>query len=288
MSPRLFVAPYYGGKSPASNTGVAKEILARLPHTRIYVEPCCGMANIFLNKRPVSAVNVLNDADGRIHNLLTVIREEPERLAAAYAATPYSRREYYRCRDDLDAGGAVERARRAMVMLQQGFVHSFIGRHTGFKISYGDRFPRSQATAAESIRAVGRFFSESRVALENRCVLELVSEYIKRQQKYGHDTLFYVDPPYLPDSRSSHDIYGVELTAEQHGELLSMLASARFRVCLSGYDSELYAAKLRGWNKSEVATIACAGRVTIGKAKSARKEVIWTNYDLAQSALALA
>ena len=40
------------------------------------------------------------------------------------------------------------------------------------------------------------------------------------QSQEGPKTLFYLDPPYLPETRSSPDVYGIEMSTEDHVELL--------------------------------------------------------------------
>jgi DNA adenine methylase len=62
------------------------------------------------------------------------------------------------------------------------------------------------------------------------------------------DTLFYCDPPYLPETREggSRDVYGVEMTEADHIELAEALKRCRGRVVLNGYPSPLYENLYRG------------------------------------------
>jgi DNA adenine methylase len=58
----------------------------------------------------------------------------------------------------------------------------------------------------------------------------------------GPGTLHYIDPPYMPETRSQkRRNYRFEMTDEDHAELASALQSVKGMVVLSGYDCPLYA-----------------------------------------------
>ena len=94
------------------------------------------------------------------------------------------------------------------------------------------------------------------------------------QKEDGPNTLFYCDPPYIPSTRQSPDVYTHEMTLEQHEELLKALLSCRGRVLLSSYDNELYNDLLKGWSKHlyELPNNAAGGAT-----KRRMQEVIYTN-----------
>ncbi|MEN6520331.1 MAG: DNA adenine methylase [Armatimonadota bacterium] len=52
-------------------------------------------------------------------------------------------------------------------------------------------------------------------------------------------TLFYLDPPYIPETRKSGK-YRHEMTAEDHQELVEILLSIQGKVVLSGYNHPIY------------------------------------------------
>ena len=62
-------------------------------------------------------------------------------------------------------------------------------------------------------------------------------------------TLFYCDPPYLHEARAagSRNVYGVELSEEDHRGLAEALQSCTGKAVLSGYPSDLYAELYGGW-----------------------------------------
>lgn len=84
------------------------------------------------------------------------------------------------------------------------------------------------------------------------------------------DTLHYVDPPYLLNTRNSNSkCYRFEMSNEEHEHLCCLLRSLSGYVILSGYDNELYNDMLIGWIKKEKECYADGA--------SPRKEVLWIN-----------
>lgn len=92
------------------------------------------------------------------------------------------------------------------------------------------------------------------------------------------DTLHYLDPPYLHETRASTKAYGdFEVDADHHRRLLELLARIRGKFVLSGYRSKLYDdfARKRGWNRDEK---DIANHAAGGAAKRRMVECIWFNY----------
>ncbi len=85
------------------------------------------------------------------------------------------------------------------------------------------------------------------------------------------DTLFYLDPPYLPDTRSARwqaAAYKHEMTAKQHRQLLDVLLEIQGMAIISGYPSELYEKQLSGWRRVET-----TARTT--NTSNTKTEVMW-------------
>ena len=105
------------------------------------------------------------------------------------------------------------------------------------------------------------------VTIENRDAVEVM------QAHDGADTLHYVDPPYLPETRSclmhSPDVYAHEMTNADHKRLLGALQDLSGMVVLSGYPSSLYDDNLIGWRRIE--------RKAFADGASKRTEVLWIN-----------
>lgn len=75
---------------PGAKWGMAKQICSLMPPHRSYLEPFFGSGAVLFNKHP-SAIETVNDIDGDIVNFFSVLREQPEELAAAIEMTPYAR-----------------------------------------------------------------------------------------------------------------------------------------------------------------------------------------------------
>jgi len=67
----------------------------------------------------------------------------------------------------------------------------------------------------------------------------------------GRETLFYLDPPYMIETRKrvKSSGYWVDMTDEQHLALLQLLLTVEGMVVISGYRCELYDGMLAGWRR---------------------------------------
>jgi DNA adenine methylase len=261
---------YYGGKAgPAGGW-----ITAQLPPHQIYVEPFGGMCGVLMQKRP-SAVEVYNDQEKALHNLLTVVRDQPEALRASLILTPYSRTEFLRCAKMVNQEGisAVEWARRAYVVLamsRNGSLGntSFSFGGAKYKGSVADAFVNGQ----ERIPAVAERL--------RRVNLECGSWERVCEQWDSTQTLIYLDPPYTLDSRSSRGNYSQELKAGDHLAILAWCRQAKSAIILSGYRNEVYRKELEkqaGWVRRDFLTVAHTSAQRDKASQASRVESIWLN-----------
>ena len=107
------------------------------------------------------------------------------------------------------------------------------------------------------------------VVVENGPAVPLI------RREDGPGTLFYCDPPYLPDTRTARDAYACEITAADHRQLLDVLTACRGRVMLSGYPSALYEEALAGWTRH---AFDVPNHAAGGKTKGRETEVVWCNF----------
>jgi DNA adenine methylase len=108
-----------------------------------------------------------------------------------------------------------------------------------------------------------------RIAILNSDALDVI------RSQDGHETLFYLDPPYLPETRVTTSDYEFEMSLEQHEKLLTVLAGIKGRFLLSGYASKLYedAATANGWT--------CHNKASGKKVKDKKVECLWANFSQA-------
>jgi DNA adenine methylase len=109
-----------------------------------------------------------------------------------------------------------------------------------------------------------------RVLVLNRPALEVI------RQQDGPQTLFYCDPPYLHETRTTCNVYGpLEMSTSDHQEFLDTIRSVKGRVMVSGYPSELYDHVLTGWSRH---TFDMPNQAAGGSSKRRMTEVVWCNY----------
>ncbi|EKO3482270.1 DNA adenine methylase [Vibrio fluvialis] len=259
------VLRYHGGKFR-----LAKWIMSHFPSHRCYVEPFSGAASVLLQKERVHG-EVYNDLDSDIFNLFNVLRNEEQahRLIELCHLTPYSRDEFklaYQKSND-----PIERARRTIVRSAMGFGSGAATFHpTGFRCE-AKRQHRTSAHVWSSYPDVLKFVCErlQGVNIENRPANDCI------RYHDGEETLFYVDPPYMLETRklnSAKSVYQHEMTEADHESLLQCLMSLKGKVVLSGYDSDLYNDYLSSWRKETK-----SARISAGKGTGIRQECLWVS-----------
>lgn len=239
------------------------------PHT-CYVEPFGGAAGLLLQK-PRAYAEVYNDLDGDIVNFFRVLRDPAQRarLIEAVALTPYARDEFEQ--SWLPATDPIERARLLVIRAQMGFGSAGASKATtGFRIDTRRKHGTAQHLWSEypsAIEDAGQRFSG--VMIENRPAIDVM------RQHDGQDTLLFVDPPYMHETRvrvPRTGYYRHEMSSADHEQLLEFLCSASAMVMLCGYDTDLYHQRLPGW-----AVHRTRARISASRGTVLRTEVLWLN-----------
>ena len=115
------------------------------------------------------------------------------------------------------------------------------------------------------------FYPRDIPGLELRCANALEWMTLDTHSLPNPDTLLYLDPPYLMETRSSQRrYYRYELSNDDHIWLLHIIRELPCLVVLSGYYSDLYANALTGWR-----TLQYPSRTRGGKIAT---EWLWMNY----------
>ena len=207
-----------------------------------YCEPYFGGGSVLLVNDPTGISEVVNDVDGRLTNFWRVLQGEDSfsRFARVLSAMPFSEAEW-RLASESNGADPVEDAVRFFVHCRQ----SLAGRMDGFAPLSRMRTRRGmneQASAwLNAVAGLADVHSRlQRVSILNRDALDVI------RQQDGSRTLFYLDPPYLGETRTADDVYSFEMCAKQHETLLETILACKGRVMLSGYRSDLYDRRLRG------------------------------------------
>ena len=266
-APRRPVLRWHGGK-----WRLAPWIIAHFPKHRIYVEPFGGAGSVLLRKARTYA-EVYNDLDDEVVNLFRVLRTPRAiELVTALELTPFAREEFefgY-----LPSVDPVERARRLIIRSYMGFGSD--GHNLKVRTGFRANCNRSGTTAAhdwanypDALKVIVQRVRG--VVIEHRPAVDVML------QHDGAETLHYVDPPYLPETRSDksrkggdrYHAYTHELSTADHLDLIGQLNALTGYVVLSGYPSPLYEAPLAAWRMMTCDALADGARP--------RTEAIWLN-----------
>jgi DNA adenine methylase len=261
---------WHGGKSY-----LASRIVALMPPHRHYVEPYAGGLAVLLKKDPYLTSEVVNDLNGGLMNFWRVLQgmETFDRFRRAVEAVPFSEAEWQDAVDGLqhrDDADPVQKAVWFFVACRQ----SLAGRMGAFAPLSRSRTRRGMneqasawLTAVDGLVAVHARLR--RVAVLNRPALEVI------RSQDGPRTLFYLDPPYLHETRAVRDTYAHEMSEAEHRELLEVVRGCKGSMMISGYTSELYDAALDGWTRH---AFDLPNNAAGGAAKRRQTECVWCNW----------
>lgn len=255
---------YHGGKYR-----LAPWIISHFPKHSCYTEVFGGAAGVLIQK-PRAYAEVYNDLDGEVVNLFQVLRDKTQRdlLIEQLIFTPYARSDFEESWQETT--NPIEKARRLIIRAQMGFGSAGATKGiTGFRIDTKRQYGTAQSLWAEypeHLALIGQRLSG--VLIENRPAIQVL------QDHDAVETLHYVDPPYVFDTRydgaKSGRIYRHEMSNEDHETLLKVLLELEGKVVLSGYDSELYQDYLSKWK-----CLKTKARISSGRGTDTRTECLW-------------
>jgi DNA adenine methylase len=261
QTPTRPILRYHGGKWI-----LAPWIISNFPKHRVYTEVFGGAASVLMQK-PRSYAEIYNDKWSEVVNVFRVLRdpESASELRRRIELTPFAREEF-------EVSGytddPIEAARRSIFRSFSGFGSASTNSEhkTGFRANSN----RSGTTPAHDWvnwpAEIPAYVERLRgVVIENRDAADVLLAHD------SPDTLHYVDPPYLPETRRIHGkkVYAHEMTAKGHTELADVLHSLSGMVVLSGYESEMYNQLFVDWKKVR--------RTTFADGANPRVEVLWLN-----------
>lgn len=263
---------WFGGKS-----AMASMIADLLPQHRIYVEVFGGGGSVLFAKPP-SPVEVYNDLDSGLVNFFRVLRDHNQaaQLYFLVSRTPYSREEYERARVEWRSEtDPVQKAYLWYLTMRMGY---------GSLMAPNNGWSRSLTTGRDIAQTVRSFLGSNarlaeacdrlcQVQIEQRDFRELIDAFDTQQ------TVFYVDPPYVHDTRRNGE-YDHELTDDDHRDLVELLLDLKGEAILSGYDTELYRPLIRAaWRVKTHKQTCMVGlntrRSKFDRKKAERTECLW-------------
>ena len=258
---------WYGGKYY-----MAKNIIEIFPEHKMYVEGFGGAAHVLFRKEK-SELEVYNDLHSGLYLFFKLLRENNEEFIRRLSLTPYSREEFENSKGWMYEDDEIEKARKFYVRTMQsvatngGWCYAKSKSRRGMCQSVSRWLGNVEENLTNAIERLRE------VQIENLDILELIKKYDKE------DTLFYLDPPYIQDTRKQKKSYNHEMTDNQHKELVDVLLGVKGKVVLSGYDHPIYNKLLEnGWNKVVFGEYAKRSQKTNEGQLSKGKEFVWVNY----------
>lgn len=263
---KMIAFGWYGGKYSHLDF-----ILPNLPNGEThFCDVFGGSAAVLINRNP-APLETYNDLDSELVNFFKVLRSEPDELIRQIGLTPFSREEIViACRADKELTD-LERARRFYVRARQT--------RTGLaQTSSEGRWAHCVLTSRAGMAgAVSRWLGAVdglpqiaqrllRVQIENAPANEIILRYDDEK------TLFYLDPPYVHESRGDKNAYGNEMSNEDHIVLARTLGTIKGRAVVSGYRTWLYDKLFKDWNRID------APEKIINSSKGLRQECLWVNF----------
>jgi DNA adenine methylase len=268
---------WHGGKSY-----LAEWILSlATPHTH-WVEVFGGGLSVTLAKDPEGVSEVVNDRYWQLQNFWTVL-QRPElfdQFRRRIEATPFSEYEWETANEInrlvppllLTPEEQVARAVAFFIACRQ----SRAGRFNDFATLSRSRTRRKMNEQASAWLTAVEGLPEVHARLQRIVILNADALDVFKSQD-GPATLFYVDPPYVPETRASKDAYAHEMTVDDHERLLAALSAIQGKFMLSGYQNDLYAEAEEkfGWHRHER---EIPNHAAGGGTKRIMVECVWTNY----------
>lgn len=262
---------WHGGKQY-----LAPKIVELIPPHTHYVEAFFGGGAVLFAK-PAGLVQghseLINDLNGELTNFWYVLRDESlfQQFTRKVQAVPFSKQLWVECCQSL-SNDAVERAIDFFVQYRQS--RQGIGQDFATMSRSRTRRGMNEQVSAwlSAIDGLSEVHGRlKRVVICNEDALSVI-----RREDSAH-TFFYLDPPYLPETRTALDCYENEMSNIDHQNLLSLISSLEGRFLLSGYPSQLYsaAAKANGWSRVDV---SIDNKASGAKQKPIKTECFWMNY----------
>jgi DNA adenine methylase len=254
-------------KWPGGKSYLARRIIARLPDHRVYVEPFCGGMNVLLNKDPAQ-IEIAGDRHTGLMNVYMLLRDRPEELFAEIDALSYDLETFNWACEPAPSDDDLQRAVRFLVK------HRFSRCGLGKDFAWSDRLRGGNPNDMNAWLTFKRdVFWRVAARLSNvklRCqkAVEVIREFD------GPDTLFYLDPPYPRETRTSHNLYQHEMSQADHVELIELIVRCRGKLVISSYANDLYDRALRDWDRLEIEMPNHAGQTEV---KQRRVEIVWFN-----------
>jgi DNA adenine methylase len=245
-------------------------IIAQFPEnyeTMSYIEPFCGGANVLLHKTP-SHEELINDLDSNITLIMQMIRDQLSEFVKQIKKIKYKESTFQAALQKVEFENEMDRAINEFVlrrMSRGGMKKAFAWSNRLRGNQPGD--VNAWKTIIDQLPRISDRLQN--VYIINRSAIEILKVFD------NENALAYIDPPYLPETRESPNVYDFEMSIEKHMELADVLNAFKGKVLISGYPSRLYNRLYKDW-KCESKKIA--NHSSQQKIKATKTELLWRNF----------
>ena len=223
-------------------------------------------------------IRTVNELNGDVTNFFHVLRDHTDELLMKLEFSPCSEQNYSDCWPIAD-DCKIERARKFYVRVRQSYYGLGAQRENkSWHMAKTKLHAQVGETVSKWNNALPKLVEVARLIRTNFQVINGDAlEFIPRLD--SKTTFFYIDPPYIMETRGSHDDYQFEFDNDQYRKLAEILYNIKGKAMISGYDhplmNELFESK--GWIKIEFP-------IKRNNIRSQQvRECIWINYPLHQS-----
>ncbi len=249
-----------------SKSRLVKKIVSHFPEHNTYVDVFGGSGAMLLGKPP-SKVEVYNDLNKKMVCLFNVLSDQAKtkELIRRLELTPYSRETFKSAVATIDQEqNDIELAKLMMVVQRQS--HGGLAKQWSYCVDAPaggySASVRKFHTGIERLPEVHKRMRK--VQVENMPFQDVLSRYDRAE------TLFYLDPPYIPETRVN-GTYEHEMTIDDHIEMVAQLRQLKGKSILSGYAHKVYQPlENDGWHRIEIDVIASTSR-----SRASRTECLW-------------
>lgn len=263
---------WYGGKFY-----MATDIIKLFPEHKMYVEGFGGAGHVLFKKQP-SEMEVYNDINEGLYLLFKTLRSKDtyEELIKQIQLTPYSRQDFMDCKKTWKTEvNEIEKVRKFYTAIMQSVGSTGTGgwQYTKSKSRRGmcQSVSRWLGNVEDNLPQLVERLRE--IQIEKLDIIELINKYD------SNFTLFYLDPPYIQETRSAKDVYQHEMGIEKHKELVEVLLHIKGKVILSGYEHEIYSPLIEsGWEKVLLGEYSKRSQKYNDGELDKGQEFVWINY----------
>lgn len=251
------------------------KIIDLFPEHKTFVEVFGGAAHIILGKES-SDIEVYNDIHEGLYLLFKILRDESkaDKLIKQIQLTPYHRKEHKVGKDEwITELNEIEKVRKFYTYTMQA-----VGANGGWCYTKS----KSRRGMAQSVsRWLGNVDDNLSDVIERLREIQVeqldFEECIKKYD--SENTLFYLDPPYVPSTRKLKKGYQHEMTVEDHLRLIDTLKNIKGKAILSGYDNDIYNELINeGWELIKLGDYAKRSARTNRTTLDKGNEYVWINF----------